>query len=350
MAVYKVPQDVEADDKLIGPFSFRQFIYLIVVAIAIALAWFLGQLFVGLAVLPLPFVIFFGALALPLRKDQPMETYLLAMVHFYLKPKIRLWEPDGNLNNITITAKQTEDIRLTKDFGSEEADRRLSYLAQVIDTGGWASRGVAPSSNMSDTYFNEAMRTEDVMDSTASVVQSFDALIDREDNKRKQMVASQFQQAMSQPPSDTSAQAFSSSLNEDVAEQILESAGNITLQSNPYPAAMNQTVIQPLNQRHQVSAPQRDTTQEPQNQITTPQISGTPTPRPDDQHHPAITPPTWPQTTTQQNVPANNTPPAVSSDIMNLVNNSSHLTVSALAREAHRLESKDSEEVVIDLR
>ena len=27
MAVYKVPQDVEADDKLIGPFSFRQFIY-----------------------------------------------------------------------------------------------------------------------------------------------------------------------------------------------------------------------------------------------------------------------------------------------------------------------------------
>ena len=28
MAQYKVPQDVEAEDKLIGPFSFRQFIYL----------------------------------------------------------------------------------------------------------------------------------------------------------------------------------------------------------------------------------------------------------------------------------------------------------------------------------
>ncbi|TAL14698.1 hypothetical protein EPN95_02230, partial [Patescibacteria group bacterium] len=34
MAQYKVPQDVEADDKLIGPFSFRQFVYLIIVALS----------------------------------------------------------------------------------------------------------------------------------------------------------------------------------------------------------------------------------------------------------------------------------------------------------------------------
>ncbi len=47
MASYKVPQDVEADDKLLGPFSFRQFIYLIIVAMAIALAWALSQLFRG---------------------------------------------------------------------------------------------------------------------------------------------------------------------------------------------------------------------------------------------------------------------------------------------------------------
>lgn len=58
MAVYKVPQDVEADDKLIGPFSFRQFIYLIIAAIAIALAWGLSQLFIPLAIIPLPIIIF----------------------------------------------------------------------------------------------------------------------------------------------------------------------------------------------------------------------------------------------------------------------------------------------------
>ena len=56
MAEYTVAQDVEADDKLIGPFSFRQFIYLIVVAGASAIAWGLAQIFVVLAILPLPII------------------------------------------------------------------------------------------------------------------------------------------------------------------------------------------------------------------------------------------------------------------------------------------------------
>ena len=72
MATYKVPQDVEADDKLLGPFSFRQFVYLIIVAASIGIAWILAQIFIGLIIIPMPFIIFFGALALPLKKDQPM--------------------------------------------------------------------------------------------------------------------------------------------------------------------------------------------------------------------------------------------------------------------------------------
>ena len=71
-----IHNDVEADDKLIGPFSFRQFIYLIIVALAIAGAWGVAQIFVGLAIIFLPIILFFGVLALPLRKDQPMEIYM----------------------------------------------------------------------------------------------------------------------------------------------------------------------------------------------------------------------------------------------------------------------------------
>ena len=75
MAQYKVPQDVEADDKLLGPFSFRQFVYLLIAGGLIALAVGLFQLFPLLAIIPLPPVLLFVALALPLKKDQPMETY-----------------------------------------------------------------------------------------------------------------------------------------------------------------------------------------------------------------------------------------------------------------------------------
>ena len=54
MAQYKVPQDVEADDKLIGPFSFRQFIYLLIAGGLIAAAVGLFQIFPLLAIIPLP--------------------------------------------------------------------------------------------------------------------------------------------------------------------------------------------------------------------------------------------------------------------------------------------------------
>src|SRR5689334_17683092 len=104
MAVYKVPQDVEAEDKLIGPFSFRQFIYLIVAALGIFAAWLLSQVFIGLLILPLPIVVAFLALALPLRKDQPMETYLIAMIKFFFKPRRRVWDPEGTLSLLQITA------------------------------------------------------------------------------------------------------------------------------------------------------------------------------------------------------------------------------------------------------
>ena len=44
MSTYKVPQDVEADDKLLGPFSFRQFVYLMIVAASGAATWALWGL------------------------------------------------------------------------------------------------------------------------------------------------------------------------------------------------------------------------------------------------------------------------------------------------------------------
>ena len=104
MAQYKVPQDVEADDKLIGPFSFRQFVYLLIAGGLIALAVGLFQLFPLLAIIPLIPTLLFLALALPLKKDQPMETYLAAIVSYYLKPRTRLWTPGQRESIILITA------------------------------------------------------------------------------------------------------------------------------------------------------------------------------------------------------------------------------------------------------
>ena len=169
MAQYKVPQDVEADDKLIGPFSFRQFVYLLIAGGLIATAVGLFQLFPLLAIIPVPFVFFFLALALPLKKDQPMETYLAALVSYYLKPHKRVWMPGQKESTILITApKIVEDVR-TRDISSEEATHRLSFLADIVDTGGYAIKG-AGASPMREDLVAEANAMPDMFETYQSQV------------------------------------------------------------------------------------------------------------------------------------------------------------------------------------
>lgn len=161
MAEHKVPQDVEAEDKLLGPFSFRQFIYLVIVCCCIAAAWGLFQLFPLLVVFPIPLAILFLILALPLKKDQPMETYLAAVINFYLKPRKRFWTAGQRESTIQITApKQTEKIR-TRNITEEEASHRLSFLADLIDTEG---RSIKNNSSIREEYLAEANSVSDMLD------------------------------------------------------------------------------------------------------------------------------------------------------------------------------------------
>ena len=163
MATYKVPQDVEAEDRLLGPFTFRQFVYLLIAAIAGALAAALFQIFPLLAILPLPVIIFFLILALPLKKDQPMETYLAAIVSFYMKPNKRFWRPGQGETTIQITAPKIVEKSRTRDISEEEASHRLSFLSNLVDSEGYAIRG-NHNGNFTENFIADTEDINDFMD------------------------------------------------------------------------------------------------------------------------------------------------------------------------------------------
>lgn len=316
MAVYKVPQDVEAEDKLLGPFSFRQFIYLIVAAMAIFLAYGLSRIFVGLVIIPIPIALFFLILALPLKKDQPMETYLTAIVRFLLKPRKRLWDPEGELNLVEITAVKTAEGPTLKDFSGHEASERLQYLSRVIDTGGWATRGLSSpldNLNLSDTLVAEAQGAEDMLDNTTSVAQNIDSMIAESDAVRRQEMR---QAVQVQPRPQTVA---TKPVADPVVADVFSPDPAAHVRFNPYPSSMHQKVVRP-------GGVPRTTTPQP-----------TPT-------EPAIAPtPKQPQASSEEEL---------SPDIMRLAT-SKDLSISTIAREAERLNKKhlaDDEEVVVSLR
>ena len=193
MAQYKVPQDVEADDKLIGPFSFRQFVYLLIAAGLIAAAVGLFQLFPLLAIIPLPPVLLLLALALPLKKDQPMETYLAAIVSYYLKPRRRLWTPGQSESTIKISAPKIVDDNRKRDITGEEATHRLSFLADIMDTGGYAIKG-ASGNPMREDLLAEANATSDMFDNYAAM--NLNRAIDREKAEKHEEVIKSMREAI----------------------------------------------------------------------------------------------------------------------------------------------------------
>ena len=313
MATYKVPQDVEADDKLLGPFSFRQFIYLIIATMGIVLGWAFSQLFIPLAIVPLPIVILFGALALPLRKDQPMEVYLAAIISFYLKPRKRLWKADGVQSLVEIVAPKVVEEHRTNGLTEVEAEKRLSYLANLVDSRGWAVRGVGmpqTENTMQDDVFFEAQQTEDILDDGSKVTHNFDSMIDKADAKRRQDAMN----LMNKPTAALQIPAIpdpyaSLAAPSPAAQPVV--APDPQLSFNPYPTSMHQSVIHPTAQ--------------------------VPT-----------EPPKQPQ---PEPAPATSNQP-VSPGIINLANNSD-LSIETLAHEAQRIREKEEKadgEVVISLR
>src|SRR5690242_6635109 len=105
MSTYKVIQDVEAEDKLLGPLTLRQFIYAGICAISLYLTYFVvakGAAF--LAAVFLPVAVVTGFFAWPWGADQSTEVWALAKIRFLLKPRRRIWDQSGVKELVTVTA------------------------------------------------------------------------------------------------------------------------------------------------------------------------------------------------------------------------------------------------------
>jgi PrgI family protein len=139
MSTYKVLQDVEAEDKLIGPLSLRQFIYAGISAICLYLCYFFSTHHaVFLVAVFFPIAVVGTFFAFPWGKDQPTEVWALAKIRFLIKPRRRIWDQSGVKELVTITAPMQTHMNYTNGLSQTEVESRLRALADTIDSRGWA--------------------------------------------------------------------------------------------------------------------------------------------------------------------------------------------------------------------
>lgn len=317
MAQYKVLQDIESEDKLLGPLSLRQFIY---AAITIVLGFVAFKLFTSsawiLGIVFVPPALFFGLLAAPLGGQQSSEIWLLAKIRFFIKPRRRIWDQTGIKQLVTITVPKKIEKQLTKGYSQEEVKSRLKTLSTTLDTRGWAIK------NATDMYAGMQGGSSDRL---------FD--ISTQDNAP---IAAEPAADMLDSATNPRAQAMDQLINQYAQQHQQEITENIKAYSQasvskipPITQEDEQNLLNKLHER--ASHPS-----ELGNHMKTINPIGdnlkNDTPQPSQK--------TSPKSVTAKADPA----------ILNLVNNSEGLSVKTVAGEAERIKKRqDDDEVVISL-
>lgn len=199
MATYKVIQDIEAEDKFLGPLTLKQFIF-----------GFGGGFFAWLCFFsvmkgfPLATIIFAPPMllgffmAVPWSKDQPTEVWVLAKLRFMFQPRKKIWDQSGMEELVTITAPKVENKQLTDNLSKNEVKSRLKVLAQTIDSRGWVvknaqlddaltgQRLISPSVLPQEVPIIDINTIPDVLDETYTTSENFDRMINQSTELRKQ--------------------------------------------------------------------------------------------------------------------------------------------------------------------
>jgi hypothetical protein len=216
MATYKLIQDIEAEDHILGPLTLRQFIFGMIAVFLFYICFIVVAKHVVFLLVPvLPPALFFGFFALPFGRDQPTEVWFLAKLRFWFKPRRRVWNQSGVKELVTITVPKKVERVLTNGLSQTEVKSRLNALAQTLDSRGWVVKHVA-FGNDASTYMPlpvvggdpdrlialdslpqevptiEAAPVEDMMDETTSpLARQFDSMMDRSSQARRQQLMDQ---------------------------------------------------------------------------------------------------------------------------------------------------------------
>ena len=216
MATYKVIQDIEAEDKILGPLTLRQFIFaLLAVFFGYMTFLVIAKHVAFLAVIFAPPLIFFGFFALPFGRDQPTEIWALAKLRFYFKRRRRIWNQSGVKELGTITVPKKVEHYYSDGLSQVEVKSRLETLASTIDSRGWATKHVgidtSPGSNFTsdnsqrliglsklpgEVPDGDVAASDDMLDEANNpIARQFDNLINQTSQDRRQQLIDQINSA-----------------------------------------------------------------------------------------------------------------------------------------------------------
>ena len=132
---YQVPQFIDIEDRIIGPLTLKQFIYLAFAAALLFVFWFLFKFYIWIIV-ALPITAAALAFAFLKINDRPFVYFFLAAVFYFIKPRLYIFSNIPKPRRSEEVGAPTEASEEIKSQAPTEKITRskLKELALNLDT------------------------------------------------------------------------------------------------------------------------------------------------------------------------------------------------------------------------
>jgi hypothetical protein len=124
---FDVPQFIEIEDKIFGPLTWRQFLYL-GGGIGMAIVLYLTVPFILFAIFGVPLALLSAALAFYPINNRPFSYFLEAFTNYVTKKKLYLWR-----RNDTVVYKDTPTPPSVAPMSMTRKTKSVSSLARSLE-------------------------------------------------------------------------------------------------------------------------------------------------------------------------------------------------------------------------
>ncbi|MBI4714230.1 PrgI family protein [Candidatus Uhrbacteria bacterium] len=133
---FVVPQFIDAEDKIFGPITARQFIILMIAGL-LDFGLFKLLSFVPFLLVGVPIVIIAGTVAFAKINGQVFHYFLLNIIQTFKKPKLRIWDKKYSDSELKIFMKQAPpELPKIQPRKAPISISRLNELSLIVNTGG----------------------------------------------------------------------------------------------------------------------------------------------------------------------------------------------------------------------
>lgn len=131
MAQFNLPQFIDTEDKVVGPFTAKQIGWMIAAAAVLFVIYSLAGK-VAFWFLLLPMLAIFGGLAFYKPYGQPLTFLLSSLFHFFLNPKMYVWKRMPGVRKMAkkVSHIKTEVHREKKNITAE----KIEEITNLVDT------------------------------------------------------------------------------------------------------------------------------------------------------------------------------------------------------------------------